>query len=84
VRENGESIAVLGGEDEERAGIDRTFAYVLVQWIRLAGQHMRTTLVSQSSAMIAPVFPVLLCAPKYLDSHRTHAGPVKQLCASDP
>src|SRR5215472_14451092 len=47
VRENGESIALLGGEDEERDGIDRTFANVLRQWARLAGQHMRTTLVSQ-------------------------------------
>src|SRR3984893_10191751 len=41
VRENGESIALLGGEQEERDGIDRTFTKVLRQWARLAGQHMR-------------------------------------------
>src|SRR3954469_22486466 len=40
VRENGESVALLGGETEERAGIDRTFGNVLQQWARLAGQHM--------------------------------------------
>jgi len=68
VRENGESIALLGGEDEERDGIDRTFANVLRQWARLAGQHVRTTLVSQGSSLIAPVVPLLLCAPKFLDS----------------
>jgi putative ATP-binding cassette transporter len=28
---------------------------------------MRTTLVSQSSSLIAPVVPILLCAPKFLD-----------------
>ncbi|WP_295849960.1 ABC transporter ATP-binding protein/permease [Tardiphaga sp.] len=67
VRENGESIALLGGEEEERAGIDKTFANVLRQWARLAGQHMRTTLVSQGSSLIAPVVPLLLCAPKFLD-----------------
>jgi len=67
VRENGESIALLGGEEEERAGIDRTFGKVLRQWARLAGQHMRTTLVSQGSSLIAPVVPLLLCAPKFLD-----------------
>src|SRR5215813_10073277 len=67
VRENGESIALLGGEDEERDGIDRTFANVLRQWATLAGQHMRTTLVSQGSSIIAPVVPLLLCAPKFLD-----------------
>jgi putative ATP-binding cassette transporter len=50
VRENGESIALLGGEEEERDGIDKTFANVLRHWARLAGQHMRTTLVSQGRA----------------------------------
>jgi putative ATP-binding cassette transporter len=67
VRENGESIALLGGEQEERDGIDRNLAKVLRQWARLAGQHMRTTLVSQGSGLIAPVVPLLLCAPKFLD-----------------
>src|SRR6266478_2771668 len=71
VRENGESIALLGGEQEERDGIDRTFGKVLRQWARLAGQHMRTTLVSQGSSLIAPVVPVLLCAPKFLDGSMT-------------
>ncbi len=67
VRENGESIALLGGEEEERDGIDRNFAKVLRQWSQLARQHMRTTLVSQGSGLIAPVVPLLLCAPKFLD-----------------
>src|SRR6185312_12907467 len=65
VRENGESITLLGGEEEERDGIDKTFTKVLRQWARLAGQHMRTTLVSQGSSLIAPVVPLLLCAPKF-------------------
>jgi len=71
VRENGESIALLGGEQEERDGIDRTFTKVMRQWARLAGQHMRTTLVSQGSSLIAPVVPLLLCAPKFLDGSMT-------------
>lgn len=66
VRENGESIALLGGEEEERGGIDRTFGKVLKEWALLAKQHMRTTLVSQGSSLIAPVVPLLLCAPKFL------------------
>ncbi len=28
---------------------------------------MRTTVVSQTSAIIAPVLPIILCAPKFLD-----------------
>jgi putative ATP-binding cassette transporter len=81
VRENGESIALLGGEEEERAGIDRTFTKVLRQWARLAGQHMRTTLVSQGSSLIAPVVPLLLCAPKYLDGSMT-LGQVMQAASA--
>jgi putative ATP-binding cassette transporter len=67
VRENGESIALLSGEEEERSGIDKSFTKVIRQWAYLAGQHMRTTVVSQGSSLIAPVIPILLCAPKFLD-----------------
>ena len=81
VRENGESIALLGGEQEERDGIDKTFGKVLRQWARLAGQHMRTTLVSQGSSLIAPVVPILLCAPKFLDGSMT-LGQVMQAASA--
>jgi putative ATP-binding cassette transporter len=67
VRENGESIALLGGEGEERAGLDRALVTVLRRWRALCGQHMRTTIVSQGSGIIAPVLPIILCAPKFLD-----------------
>ena len=67
VRENGESIALLGGEEEERSGIDKSLTNVLRQWAKLCGQHMRTTIVSQGSNLIAPVIPILLCAPKFLE-----------------
>ncbi|CUT09255.1 FIG00442849 hypothetical protein [Bradyrhizobium sp.] len=81
VRENGESIALLGGEAEERDGIDRNFTNVLRQWARLAGQHMRTTLVSQGSSLVAPVVPLLLCAPKFLDGSMT-LGQVMQAASA--
>ncbi|UPJ42603.1 ABC transporter ATP-binding protein/permease [Bradyrhizobium sp. 40] len=81
VRENGESIALLGGEEEERDGIDRNFTNVLRQWARLAGQHMRTTLVSQGSSLVAPVVPLLLCAPKFLDGSMT-LGQVMQAASA--
>ncbi|WP_431206464.1 ABC transporter ATP-binding protein/permease [Bradyrhizobium betae] len=81
VRENGESIALLGGEEEERDGIDRNFTGVLRQWARLAGQHMRTTLVSQGSSLVAPVVPLLLCAPKFLDGSMT-LGQVMQAASA--
>ena len=67
VRENGESIALLGGEEEERAGLNRALVDVLRRWRALCVQHMRTTIVSQGSGIIAPVLPIILCAPKFLD-----------------
>ncbi|WP_152979840.1 ATP-binding cassette domain-containing protein [Mesorhizobium sp. 1M-11] len=81
VRENGESIALLGGEEEERSGIDRTFAGVLARWAQLTGQHMRTALVSQGSSLFAPVVPILLCAPKFLEGSMT-LGEVMQAASA--
>jgi putative ATP-binding cassette transporter len=81
VRENGESIALLGGEGEEREGIDRSLRKVLRQWALLCGQHMRTTIISQGSSIIAPVVPVLLCAPKFLDGSMT-LGQVMQAASA--
>ena len=66
LRENGESIALLGGETEERAGLDGAFTTVRKRWYEMMMQYFRTTIVSQSSNGLAPVIPILLCAPKYV------------------
>jgi vitamin B12/bleomycin/antimicrobial peptide transport system ATP-binding/permease protein len=66
LRENGESIALLGGETEERAGLDGAFMTVRKRWYELMMQYFRTTIVSQSSNGVAPIIPILLCAPKYV------------------
>jgi vitamin B12/bleomycin/antimicrobial peptide transport system ATP-binding/permease protein len=66
VREHGESIALLGGEAEERAGLDAKFKDVLRRWRDHMMQTLRTTVVSQTSQTFVPVVPLLLCAPKYL------------------
>ncbi len=67
LRENGESIALIGGEEEERAGVDRSLKNVLRTWRDICIQTMKTTIVSQTSGFVAPILPVFLCAPKYLD-----------------
>ena len=67
LRENGESIALIQGEEEERAGVDRALRKVLRAWRSICFQNMKTTMVSQTSSFIAPVLPVILCAPKFLD-----------------
>jgi putative ATP-binding cassette transporter len=81
LRENGESIAVLGGEEEERNGVDGAFAAVLRNWQDICTQMMRTTTVSQTSSFIAPVLPIILCAPKFLDGSMT-LGQVMQAASA--
>jgi vitamin B12/bleomycin/antimicrobial peptide transport system ATP-binding/permease protein len=79
--ENGESVAVLGGEDEERASVDESLSTVLGRWRDIAVQTMRTTIVSQTSSFIAPVLPILLSAPKYLNGSMT-LGEVMQAASA--
>jgi vitamin B12/bleomycin/antimicrobial peptide transport system ATP-binding/permease protein len=67
LRENGESIALIRGEEEERTGLDRALGKVMRAWAEVARQNMKTTVVSQTSNYIAPVLPIILCAPKFLD-----------------
>jgi vitamin B12/bleomycin/antimicrobial peptide transport system ATP-binding/permease protein len=81
LRENGESIAMLGGENEERAGLDTAFMTVRKRWRELMMQYIRTTIVSYSSSGIAPVIPILLCAPKYVGGLMT-LGEVMQAASA--
>ena len=81
LRENGESIALLGGEKEELAGLDKSLTNVLRSWRKLAVQHMRTTVVSHGSQQLAPVIPVLMCAPKFFTDTMT-LGEVMQAASA--
>jgi putative ATP-binding cassette transporter len=81
LRENGEGIALLKGEDEERSGADKSFKRVLQAWRDVCIQSMRITVVSQTSAYIAPVLPIILCAPKFLDNSMT-LGEVMQAASA--
>ncbi len=81
VRENGESIALLGGEKEERAGLRQNLAVVILQWRNLCHQHMRYTLVSNTHWLVAPVVTLVLCAPKYVAGTMT-LGAVMQAAAA--
>lgn len=81
VRENGESIAILGGEEEERGGLVGLLGRVREAWAGMAKQYMRTTAVSHGNFIIASVIPVILCAPKFLAGEMT-LGQVMQATAA--
>jgi putative ATP-binding cassette transporter len=81
LRENGESIAILGGEEEERAGLAELLSNVVRSYAKLAGQYMRTMFVSHGNYIIASVIPIILCSPKYLAGTMT-LGQVMQATAA--
>jgi putative ATP-binding cassette transporter len=81
LRENGESIAVLGGEEEERRAVDGSLTNVLRRWRQICFQTIGTTIVSQTSGYIAPVLPIILCAPKFLNGTMT-LGQVMQAASA--
>ena len=66
VRENAESIALLGGDAEERAGLDLAYKVVRKRWRAVMMQSIRTTIVGNTTNGLAPIIPLLLCAPKYV------------------
>jgi len=71
LHDNGESIALLGGEKEEQEGLQRSLGTVLQQWLLLYYQMMRTTVISNGNSVLAPVVPIILCAPKFLNDSMT-------------
>jgi putative ATP-binding cassette transporter len=71
LRENGESIALIAGEEEEKDGLTQALNKVVARWREIMRQYMRTTTVAQTSFLVAPVIPVILSAPKYLDGTMT-------------
>jgi ABC-type uncharacterized transport system fused permease/ATPase subunit len=81
LREDAEGIALLEGEHEERRGAERSFRAVVGAWRDVCLQSMRTTVVSQTSGYTAPILPIILCAPKFLDGALT-LGEVMQAASA--
>jgi putative ATP-binding cassette transporter len=81
LRENAESIALIGGQDEERRTADQSFTTVLGRWRDISVQAVRATVVSQTSGYLSAVLPILLCAPKFLDGSMT-LGQVMQAASA--
>ena len=81
LRENAESVALMGGQDEERRIAEGSFRMVLRRWRDISLQAIRATIVSQTSGYLSAVLPILLCAPKFLDGSMT-LGQVMQAASA--
>ncbi len=66
VRESAENIALIGGDDDERARLKETFAELAKRWLRVIAKQAHMTWISNANSVLAPVVPLLLGAPKYL------------------
>ena len=66
VRENAESIALIGGEADETRGLREKFHVLVAAWLRQINQLGRMTWLMGTNWVMAPVVPLLLCSPKFL------------------
>ncbi len=81
VRENAESIALIGGEADETSGLRVTLQHLVDAWMRQIAQLARMTWLMGSNWAVAPVFPLLLEAPNYLAGNLT-LGSLMQTAAA--
>ncbi|HEY8382559.1 MAG TPA: ABC transporter ATP-binding protein/permease [Microvirga sp.] len=81
LRENAESIAMIGGEGPERGRIGHTYTTLVERWLAVVALHGRLTWITNASGTLVPVIPLLLAAPKYL-SGELSLGAVTQLAAA--
>lgn len=81
LRDAGERAAPKLPDPEIRYGIFRALGDTLRQWRRLCWQLMRTTLVSQSNTLMAPIVGLILCAPKFIAGSMT-LGELTQAAAA--
>jgi putative ATP-binding cassette transporter len=80
-RENAESIALIGGESDERAAIDGSLGAALRRWRSVAAQQAKMTFIIHGNTTLAPVVPLLLGAPKYLAGSMS-LGQLMQIAAA--
>ena len=81
VRESAENIALIGGDDDERARLDGTFRSLAGRWVKVIVQQARMTWISNGNAVLSPVVPLLLGAPKYLSGEMS-LGSLMQAAAA--
>ena len=81
IRENAESIAMIRGEDDETQSLRRQIQTVVTCWRVVIEQIAHMTMLTNTNSVVAPVLPLLLMAPSYLNGSMT-LGSVMQTAAA--
>lgn len=64
-RENAESIALYGGEPQERSKLREAFGKIYDTWWQYMKLYKRLTWLTVFYAQVASIFPVVMQAPRY-------------------
>jgi putative ATP-binding cassette transporter len=81
VRDNAESVALVGGERAEHGRIRGIYQILVARWLRIVRQHGNLTWITNASGPLIPIVPLLFACPKYLAGELT-LGQVVQLAAA--
>lgn len=74
VRENAESIALYGGERDERESLKASFGSIWQAWWRLMKAQKRLTFFTAGYGQLAVIFPILVAAPRYFSGTMSLGG----------
>ena len=81
LRDVGEGVSPQRDEPKVQRGLWAALESALAQWRGLCWQLMRTTVVSHSNFLLAPIIGLVLCAPKFLAGTMT-LGELTQAAAA--
>ncbi|MBN8943321.1 MAG: ABC transporter ATP-binding protein/permease [Rhizobiales bacterium] len=81
LRENAESIALIKGDDDERASVQDNYRNVVRSWIHIVRQQGVIAIVMNTNGALFPIIPLVLIAPKYLSGDLS-LGAVMQVTAA--
>lgn len=81
VKDSSETIALIGGDEDERHRLNETLRDVVARWYGVMIQQGRMTWLIGSNLVLAPVIPLLLGAPKYLSGEMS-LGSLMQAAAA--
>ena len=81
LRDNAESIALMGGGASERGILSRFYDGVVGRWLQIVRSHGHVTWITNMSGPMIPIIPLLFAAPKYLAGELS-LGQVTQLAAA--
>jgi vitamin B12/bleomycin/antimicrobial peptide transport system ATP-binding/permease protein len=81
VKDNAETIALIGGDQDERRNLDETLSDLVKRWVGVIVWQGRMMWLNGANLVLAPVVPLVLGAPKYL-SGELSLGSLMQAAAA--